>query len=433
MCESASTPPAVIAATSPWRTARAKPDLKILRRVRPAGAGGADVATRAKMVVRGGGRRRYAAAMRVLAYADSLEFSGAERAFTLLVKGLGERAGFDLAAVAPAGRLADELGACCSAVHPLPRVPVRAGLSACDPRLRRGARAAARAAGAAVVLVNLPSAQAGTSGLAGGIPSVAFLHIASSLADAGFRLGAVRDRLAAPRVRNATRIVVPAPSVRRHLWERWHVPAARVAWAPPPFTELGTMPRAQARALLGVGDERRLLGVIGRLNIKHKGQDVLLRALAELCRDGVETDLVIAGTGRDGELLSALAGELGVGARVHFLGALARPEALYCAVDALVIPSRFEGLPLVALEALALGVPGIASAVDGLADVWPEEWLVPAGDAAGLAGALAALARSDPGALRARAREHWAEVAPVFGGGTVERFAQELELARGAG
>src|SRR5580658_10396177 len=232
MCDSASTPPAVIAAISPWRTARAKPDLKILRRVRPAGTGGADVATRAKMVVRGHGRRRYAAAMRVLAYADSLEFSGAERAFTLLVKGLGERAGFDLAAVAPAGRLADELAACCSAVHPLPRVPVRAGLSACDPRLWRGARAAARASGADVVLVNLPSAQAGTSGLAGAIPSVAFLHIASSLADAGFRLGAVRDRLAAPRVRSATRIVVPAPSVRRLLWERWGVPAERVAWAP---------------------------------------------------------------------------------------------------------------------------------------------------------------------------------------------------------
>lgn len=367
--------------------------------------------------------------MRVLAYADSLEFSGAERAFTLLVKGLSARDGFDLAALAPDGSLADELAACCSVVHPLPRVPLRAGLSAFDPRLRRAARAAARAAHAEVVLVNLPSAQAGTSGLVRGLPSVGFLHIASSLADAGFRLGAWRDRLAAPRVRRATRIVVPAPSVRRHMWERWDVPPDRVAWAPEPFTALDPMPRADARAALAIGDERRLLGMVGRVSVKQKGHDVLLRALAQLPRD---VELVVAGAGRDTERLRALAGTLGVGGRVRFLGALPRPEALYCAVDALVIPSRFEGLPLVALEALALGVPGVASAVDGLADVWPGEWLVPPGDSAALAAALDALLTADPGALRARARAHWAAVEPEYGRGTVERFAHELALAHGS-
>jgi glycosyltransferase involved in cell wall biosynthesis len=368
--------------------------------------------------------------MRVLAYADSLELSGAERAFALLVRGLSERVDLEVAAAVPSGGLADELASYCALVYRLPRVPLHAGLAAFDPRLRRGVRAAARAARADVVLANLPSAQSGTSGLASGLPSVAFLHIAHSLADAGFRLGPLRDRVAAPRLRRATRIVVPAPSVQRYLWERWGVPAERVAWAPAPSAEPRPMPRAEARAALGIGDERRLLGIVARVSLKQKGHDVLLRALPAV---GGDVQLLVAGAGPDTGHLHALAGELGVAGRVTFLGAVPRPEVIYCAVDALVIPSRFEGLPLVALEALALGVPGIASAVDGLADLWPKEWLVPPGDPAALAGAIDALLGADPEALRRRAQAHWREVEPVFGRGTVERVADELALARGDG
>lgn len=58
------------------------------------------------------------------------------------------------------------------------------------------------------------------------------------------------------------------------------------------------------------------------------------------------------------------------------------------AIDLVVIPSRFEGLPLIALEALTLGVPGVASSVDGLCDVWPPEWRVGAGDSSQLSAAL---------------------------------------------
>jgi glycosyltransferase involved in cell wall biosynthesis len=366
--------------------------------------------------------------VRVLAYSDSLEFSGAERAFTLVVEGLSERRGFDVAAAVPPGQLADELRPWCSAIHPLPRVRPRAGLSAFDPRLRRTARAAARASGAHVILANLPSAQAGTSGLVCGLPSVAFLHIAHSLADAGFVLGAVRDRLAARGLRRATRIIVPAPSVQSYLWRHWGVPADRVTWAPPPHRALARLTRTEARSQLGVSDQGRLVGIVGRVSAKQKGHDVLLRALSQLGDGDAGVELVVGGAGRDTDALRAFARELGVGDRVTFLGPLERPAELYCAVDALVIPSRFEGLPLVALEALALGVPGIASAVDGLADLWPSEWLVPAGDPRALALALTAMLGEDPAALRARAEAHWAEVEPVFGRGTVERFADALTL-----
>ena len=368
--------------------------------------------------------------MRVLAYADSLEFSGAERAFTLLVQGLAARGDFELSACAPPGRLADELRARGLTVHSLPEVPVRAGLTAFDPRLRARARAAAGSSHAELALVNLPSAEAGTAGLTLGLPSVASLHIANSLADAGFRLGAVRDRLAAPRVRSATRIVVPAPSVRRHLWQSWGVPAERVSWAPEAFVAPEAVPRASARERLGLPEDRRVVGIVGRLSVKQKGHDVLLGALARMDPSVV---LAVAGAGHDEDRVRSLARELGLASRVTLLGPLARPEQLYGAVDALAIPSRFEGLPLVALEALSLGVPGIASAVDGLEDLWPAAWLVPPGDAASLAAALSGILAGDPAALRARARSHWAEVEPLFGRGTVEHFAHEMMAAREAG
>jgi glycosyltransferase involved in cell wall biosynthesis len=172
------------------------------------------------------------------------------------------------------------------------------------------------------------------------------------------------------------------------------------------------------------------VGILGRVSLKQKGHDVLVRTLPRL---GPDTDLVIGGTGRDTGAVVALAAELGVADRVHLLGGLPRPEELYGAVDALAIPSRFEGLPLVALVALRRGVPGIASDVDGLTDVWPAPWLVRPGDIAGLAAALAAMLAADPGALRARVAERWREVEPEFGATSSERVLAVLSAAADRG
>jgi glycosyltransferase involved in cell wall biosynthesis len=345
--------------------------------------------------------------MRVLAYAESVEFSGAESAFARIVADLAAQPDLDVVAMAPAGRLAAELRRSCSICElPHPVLPV--SLAAIDARLRRAGRHGARRRRYDVVLANLPSAQAGTAGLGLGPPAVGFLHVPQTLTAAGFVLGSVRDRLSRSALRRAARIVVPAPSVRHYVWEDWGFAPERVDWAPPPAAALPAVSRHRARATLGLPADRRLVGILGRVSVKQKGHDVLLRALTRL---DPGTDVVIGGTGRDTAAVGALAAELGVAGRVHRLGHLLRPEELYGAVDALAIPSRFEGLPLVALEALRLGVPGIASGVDGLLDVWPREWLVPPADPAALAGGLTAMLAAEPGHLRSRAAARWAELA----------------------
>ena len=132
---------------------------------------------------------------------------------------------------------------------------------------------------------------------------------------------------------------------------------------------------------------RRLLAM-GRL---HPNKDfcTLLRALARLPGD-VQLDL--AGEGEERAMLTALARELGIAARVHFLGWRQDVGALLAQADMLVVPSCIEPLGNVVLEGFAAARPVIATAADGPREVIRAEetgLLVPIGDDAALAAALA--------------------------------------------
>ena len=121
---------------------------------------------------------------------------------------------------------------------------------------------------------------------------------------------------------------------------------------------------------LNLPAETRIGGYVGRL-AHNKGVDILIRAAAVLQADHHDLHWVIVGDGAERELLETLATELGVGSVTHFVGALTRREALaaFKGFDVAVVPSREEGFGLSALEAMACGVPLVASRVDALAEV----------------------------------------------------------------
>jgi glycosyltransferase involved in cell wall biosynthesis len=153
--------------------------------------------------------------------------------------------------------------------------------------------------------------------------------------------------------------------------------------------------RPQARARLGAGAEDLLLATIGRLSFE-KGQDILLSALTELSSTR-RLRVVIAGDGPARARLEAMVRERGLAEQVSFLGHVSDPSWIYAAADALVIPSRSEGVPNVALEALAHGVPMVAMEVGSLGDmVIPGEtgWLVARPEPRALARALEELVLS---------------------------------------
>jgi glycosyltransferase involved in cell wall biosynthesis len=123
--------------------------------------------------------------------------------------------------------------------------------------------------------------------------------------------------------------------------------------------------RAAAKRALGLPPGRLAVGAVGRLS-GEKGFDVLIRAAHQLLRTGADLDLLIAGDGDTRPQLQALIAELGVADRVHLLGYRADTRDLYDALDVFALSSHREGLPNVVLEAMAMEVPVVATAVNGV-------------------------------------------------------------------
>lgn len=156
---------------------------------------------------------------------------------------------------------------------------------------------------------------------------------------------------------------------------------------------------------------------VGRLRIR-KGVEVLLEALAELAGQDRDARLVIAGSGEQEAALRRRAYELGLAGAVRFLGRCdaARVRRLLAGARCLVVPSIYEGMPLVVLEAMAASVPVVASAVSGIPEVVVDGatgWLVPPEDPPRLAAALRA-ALADAGEARRRGEAGRRRVAEAF-------------------
>ena len=147
---------------------------------------------------------------------------------------------------------------------------------------------------------------------------------------------------------------------------------------------------------------------------KEKAHDILIRAAALLAPSHPQLSFVVAGDGPRAAELRAMAEQFGLGERVRFLGHVEDVPALLGSANAFVLPSISEAFPNAAIEAMASGLPVIASAVGGLLDLVDHGrtgLLVPPSDPAALAAAIASL-EADPARatrLGAAAREDVAQ------------------------
>jgi glycosyltransferase involved in cell wall biosynthesis len=127
-----------------------------------------------------------------------------------------------------------------------------------------------------------------------------------------------------------------------------------------------------ARAELGLPQDGRLAVVLGRLKTRHKGLDRLLEMLAAQ-RDSLgDWRVVIIGKGEGEAELKALAEKSGLKPLVSFIPWLENPSRVYSSADLLLMPSRYEGVPLVLLEAMAYGAPVLASQIDVFTEYLPD-------------------------------------------------------------
>jgi glycosyltransferase involved in cell wall biosynthesis len=173
-------------------------------------------------------------------------------------------------------------------------------------------------------------------------------------------------------------VIVISPLQRKEIVDRYRIARSSQVRIIPlgldlsPF--LSSSPsQGKLRAELGVGNGTKLIGIVGRL-VPIKRHDVLFRAIDRL-EDllGREADYLCLVVG-DGELLSQLkrlAEGMGITRRVRFLGWRENLEAIYSDLDCLVVSSDNEGTPVSAIEAMASGVPVVASAVGGVPDLFP--------------------------------------------------------------
>ena len=124
---------------------------------------------------------------------------------------------------------------------------------------------------------------------------------------------------------------------------------------------------------------------------EQKNHEMLIRATASLNKEGVEVNLALAGQGPLENRLRDLVADLGIGSHVEFLGVLDEIPQLLAQSKLFVLSSNYEGLPMTILEAMAAGVPVIATRVGGIPDVIEDGGngvLVNPGDVDGLAAAV---------------------------------------------
>jgi colanic acid/amylovoran biosynthesis glycosyltransferase len=110
--------------------------------------------------------------------------------------------------------------------------------------------------------------------------------------------------------------------------------------------------------------------MVGRV-VPVKGHPVLVEAIADLRRRGVEVRATIVGEGPERDDLERMAERMGVGDRIRFTGAVGQDDirAHYERADVFCLPSFAEGLPVVAMEAMAMGLPVVSTRIMGIPEV----------------------------------------------------------------
>nr|WP_037607253.1 glycosyltransferase [Streptacidiphilus rugosus] len=241
------------------------------------------------------------------------------------------------------------------------------------------------------------------------------VHLHSSKAGLAGRL-AIRGRIATVFQPHAWSFeAVGGPSARMiERWERWAtrwsdrlvcVSAAERArgqaaglggrWALVPngvdldrFDPARLLPRPKARASLGLSQHAPLAVCVGRL-CRQKGQDLLLRAWGEVLAELPHARLALVGDGPDRGALEEQAAALPVPESVVFAGRVDDPRPWYAAGDLMVLPSRWEGMALSPLEAMACGRPVVLTDVAGAREcLGDQQFPVPVGDTRTLATSL---------------------------------------------
>jgi glycosyltransferase involved in cell wall biosynthesis len=262
------------------------------------------------------------------------------------------------------------------------------------------------------------------------IPTVTTVH--------GFAAGDWKNRLYERVQRMAFRAFDAVVAVSRPLVENLKahgVPIDRIHLVPNAYAAGPMFDRESARRALSIAEGEFVIGWVGRLS-SEKGADVMVDALARLT--SLPVRVLVFGDGREREALHARATALGVESRITWHGIVHDAASRFRAFDVFVLSSRTEGAPIVLFEAMAAGVPIVATRVGGVPDILSsaEAILVPAENSAALAEAILQV-HHDPDSAATRAYAACDRLRAEFQSDAwvsrYESLYERLQAARAAG
>jgi glycosyltransferase involved in cell wall biosynthesis len=216
-----------------------------------------------------------------------------------------------------------------------------------------------------------------------------------------WRSGWLKSRFVVDRFagRFVTHYIAVSEANKRYLVEQKHLPQEKITVIRNGSDLRRFRPEEPAtsdlRQRLGFGPDDPVLMVVGRLE-PQKGHRILLEALPVIRREFPFVRLVCLGEGSLRDELLNQTRELGIEDALRFIGFQSNVVEWLRLADLTVLPSFYEGLPLVAIESLATGRPVVATAVDGSAEVVVDGktgLIVAPGDSTALSAAICRLLR----------------------------------------
>ncbi|HEY9675151.1 MAG TPA: glycosyltransferase family 4 protein [Waterburya sp.] len=178
-------------------------------------------------------------------------------------------------------------------------------------------------------------------------------------------------------LRTCTGLIVASQPERQRLQTFYRLGSAQIAriFNPMDATTWGAIDRNQARSALDIPEKAKIVVFHGRIQIWHKGLDILLEAWEQICRErpGQDLRLLLVGTGSDADALRQriavmeLKGVMWIDEYVRDRNLIQR---YLSAADVYTLPSRKEGFPVAPIEAMACGLPVVAADVAGVSDIF---------------------------------------------------------------
>lgn len=212
-----------------------------------------------------------------------------------------------------------------------------------------------------------------------GVPLVSYVPMVLTGAERGIRLGAIRDALSRPLYRLASRMVV----ISAHFSARANAQGVRDVRLVRNCIDAAFLERPVARtatrAALGVREDERLSGFVGRIAYDQKGLDRLVEMLRSDRAHFEENRVLVVGSGPDEARFDDDLRRHGLGRCVLRRAWSDERVAWFDALDVFLCTSRFEGMPLTILEALSRDVPVACMPLAPLVDELPlafaaQEW-----------------------------------------------------------